>query len=141
MKNERLKKFFKKVHDPNNNIPEYLTIMIRPGKNIVDFKIKKEKSNILKIIAHQEDRKGWFLHSYHIPIGNLGLQDDAKDKEILPYLNDPRMITSDKATKDLLEEILRKFIEVLSERKNHFFRTERFKKKKELRVGTQLKGF
>jgi len=139
--NDRLKEFFKKIHNPKNSIPEYLTIVIRPGKNIMDFKIKKEKSILLKIIAHQEDRKGWFLHSYHIPIENLGLHDDAKNKEILPYLNEPRMITSDKATKDLLEEILRKFIEVLSERKNHFFRTERFKKKKEMRVGTQLKGF
>jgi len=138
---ERLKEFLKKIHNPKNKIPEYLTIVVRPGKKIMDIKIKKEESNILKIIAHQEDRKGWFLHSYHIPIGNLGLNDDAKNKEILPYLNDPRMITSDKATKDLLEEILRKFIEVLSERKTHFFRTERFKKKKEMRVGTQLKGF
>jgi hypothetical protein len=141
MKNERLKEFLKKIHNPKNKIPEYLTIIIRPGKNIMDFKIKKEKSNMLKVIAHQEDRQGWFLHSYHIPIKNLGLRDDSKNKEILLYLNDPRMITGDKATKDLVEEILRKFIEVLSERKNHFFRTERFKKKKELRVGTQLKGF
>ncbi|MFX0187404.1 MAG: hypothetical protein ACFE8A_06680 [Candidatus Hodarchaeota archaeon] len=141
MKNERLKEFLKKIHNPKNKIPEYLTITIRPGKNIMDFKIKKEKSNMLKVIAHQEDRKGWFLHSYHIPIKNLGLRNDSKNKEILPYLNDPRMITGDKATRDLVEEILRKYIEVLSERKNHFFRTERFKKKKELRVGTQLKGF
>ena len=139
--NEKLKDFLKKIHNPKNKIPEYLTIVVRPGKKIMDFKIKKEKSNILKIIAHQEDRKGWFLHSYHIPIGNLGLHNDAKNKEILPYLNDPRMITSDKATKDLLEEILRKFIEVLPEKKTHYFRTERFKKKKEMRVGTQLKGF
>ena len=139
--NDRLKEFLKKIHNSKNKIPEYLTIVVRPGKHIMEIKIKKEESNILKVIAHQEDRKGWFLHSYHIPIGNLGLQDDAKNKEILPYLNDPRMITSDKATKDLLEEILRKFIEILSERKTHFFRTERFKKKKEMRVGTQLKGF
>ena len=138
---ERLKEFLKKIHNPKNKIPEYLTIVVRPGKKIMDIKIKKEESNILKIIAHQEDRKGWFLHSLHIPLKNLGLQDDAKNKEILPYLNDPRMITSDKATKDLLEEILRKFIEVLPEKKKHFFRTERFKKKKEMRTGTQLKGF
>lgn len=107
----------------------------------MDFKIKKEKSNILKIIAHDDKSAGWFLHSYHIPIRNLGLSPDAKNKEILAYLNEPRRITSDRATKELMEEVLRKFIEVLSERKNHFFRTERFKKKKEFRVGTQLKGF
>ncbi|MFX1394110.1 MAG: hypothetical protein ACFFAH_11095 [Promethearchaeota archaeon] len=141
MKNDRLKEFFKKIHNPKNSIPEYLSIIVRRGKNIMDFKIKKEQSNILRLIAHQEDRKGWFLHSYHIPIMNFGLSDDAKNKEILPYLNDPRMITSDKATKDLIEEILRKYTEVLSERKSHFFRTERYKKKKEMKVGTQLKGF
>ena len=139
---DRLKEFLKKIHDPKNpKIPEYITITIRRGKNIMDFKIKKEKSNILKIIAHDDRQKGWFLHSYHIPLKNLGFSFDAKNKEILPYLNEPRRITSDRATKELMEELLRKFIEVLSERKNHFFRTERFKKKKEFRVGTTLKGF
>ena len=138
---DRLKEFLKKIHDSKNKIPEYVSIIVRPGKHIMDFKIKKESSNILKIIVHEESRKGWFLHSYHIPLKNFGLSEDAKNKEILPYLNEPRMITSDKTTKELIEELLRKYIEVLSERKSHFFRTERFKKKKELRVGTQVKGF
>ncbi|MHA1293106.1 MAG: hypothetical protein ACTSQJ_10590 [Promethearchaeota archaeon] len=139
--NERLKEFLKKIHDPKNNIPLYITINVRPGKRILDFKIKKEKSNILKIIAHEADRKGWFLHSYHIPIKNLGLNPDQKNKEFLPYLNDPRTITSDKFTKTLMEEIIRKYIEILPEKKKHFFMTQRFKKKKEFRVGTQMKGF
>ena len=141
--NQRLKEFFKKIHDSKNNIPIYATIMIRPGKNIMDFKIKKEESNILKIIAHESDRKGWFLHSYHIPIVNLGLPGDSNtsNKEILSILNNPREITRDKATRDLMEEILRKYIEVLSERKKHHFKTKRFKKKKEFKTGTQLKGF
>jgi len=141
MKNERLKEFLKKIHDPKGKIPEYISIIVRPGKNLMDLKIKKEKSDIVKIIAHEEDRSGWFLHSYHIPLKNLGLPEDTKNKEILPFLNNPNMITSDKATKEILEEILRKFIEILSERKNHFFRTERFKKKKEFKMGTQVKGF
>ena len=141
--NPRLKEFFKKIHDSKNNLPLYATIMIRPGKNIMDFKIKKEESNILKIIAHESDRKGWFLHSYHIPIVNLGLSGDSNtsNKEILAILNNPREITRDKATRDLMEEILRKYIEVLSERKKHYFKTKRFKKKKEFKTGTQLKGF
>jgi hypothetical protein len=138
---DRLKEFFKKIHDSKNKIPEYISIIVRPGKNLMDFKIKKEASNIIKLIAHQESIKGWFLHSYHIPIKNLGLTEDAKNKEILQYLNEPRMITSDKATRALMEEVLRKFIEVLPEKKNHFFRTQRFKKKKEMRMGTQVKGF
>jgi hypothetical protein len=139
--NERLGEFLKKIHDPKNDIPEYITIIVRPGKNIMDFKIKKESSNILKIIAHEEDRKGWFLHSYHIPLQNLGLTEDAKNKEILTLLNNPRDISRDKPTRDLIEEMLRKYIEILSERKNHFFKTKRFKKKKEFKTGTQLKGF
>ena len=138
---DRLKEFLKKIHDSKNKIPEYISIIVRPGKNLMDFKIKKEASNILKLIAHEESRKGWFLHSYHIPLKNIGLNEDAKNKEILNYLNEPRMITSDKATKLLMEEILRKYIEVLPEKKTHYFRTERFKKKKEMRMGTQVKGF
>ncbi len=139
--NERMKQFFKKIHNPKNSIPEYATIIIRPGKNIMDFKIKKEGSNILKIIAHQEDRRGWFLHSYHIPLRNLSLSEEAKNEDILAVLNEPRKITRDKTTRELMEEILRKFTEVLAERKKHYFKTERFKKKKEFKVGTQMKGF
>ncbi|MHA1272085.1 MAG: hypothetical protein ACTSVV_17740 [Promethearchaeota archaeon] len=138
--NERLKEFFKKIHDPKNKIPLYISIIIRPGKNILDFKIKKDDSNILKVTAHDDKQKGWFLHSYHIPIKNLGLSSEAKNKEILPYLNNPDLITSDKRTKELVAEILRKYVEVLAERKKHYFRTERFKKKKEFRVGMQPKA-
>ncbi len=139
--NERLREFLKKIHNPKNSIPEYASIIVRPGKKIMDFKIKKEGSNILKIIAHEEKRRGWFLHSYHIPLRNLGLSEEAKNKEILAIVNEPRKITRDKVTRDLVEDILRKYIEVLSERKKHYFKTERFKKKKEFKVGTQLKGF
>ncbi len=138
---DRLKEFFKKIHDTKSKIPDYASSIIRPGKNILDFKIKKEGSNILKIIAHDDQQTGWFLHSYHIPIKNLGISPDSKNKEILPYFNNPRMITGDKTTRDLLDEILRKFIEILAERKKHYFRTERFKKKKEFKTGTQMKGF
>lgn len=139
--NNRLKEFFKKIHDSKNTLPVYASIIIRPGKNILDFKIKKEESNILKIIAHESDRRGWFLHSYHIPLQNLGVSENSKNKEILAILNNPREITRDKATQDLMEELLRKYIEVLSERKRHYFKTKRFKKKKEFKTGTQLKGF
>ncbi len=139
--NERLKEFFKKIHNPKNNIPVYASIIVRPGKNIMDFKIKKEASNILKIIAHESNRRGWFLHSYHVPLQNLGLSETDSNKVILAILNNPREITRDKATRDLMEEILRKYTEVLSERKKHYFKTKRFKKKKEFKTGTQLKGF
>lgn len=138
---ERLKEFFKKIHDKKNKIPEYASIVIRPGHKILDFKIKKMSSNILKIMAHDDKQKGWFLHSYHIPVKNLGLDEGAKNKEILPYLNEPELITSDSATQELVDEIIRKYLEVLAERKKHHFRTERFKKKKEFRTGTQMKGF
>lgn len=138
---ERLKELLKKIHNPKNQIPEYVTIIIRPGKKILDIKIKKEDANILKVIAHEEKKSGWFLHSVHIPIKNLGLSSDAKDKEILEYLSEPSKITSSKPTRDYLEDILRKYLEILPEKKKHFFKTERFKKKKEFKVGAQLKGF
>lgn len=138
---ERLKEFYKKIHNPKSNIPEYISISIRPGKKLIDFKIKKEGSNILKIIAHDSKQKGWFSHSVHIPLKNLGLTFDSKNKDILQFLNEPRRITSNKPTKEYLEEILRKYIEILPEKKKHYFITQRFKKKKEFQSGTKLKGF
>ncbi|MFX0002610.1 MAG: hypothetical protein ACFFCY_05800 [Promethearchaeota archaeon] len=138
---KRLDSFYKKIHNPKNKIPEYITIIIRPGKKLIDFKIKKEEANILKVMAHDQKSSGWFLHSVHIPLKNLGLSYDSKDKEILEFLSQPSKITSSKPTKDYVENLLRKYVEILPEKKKHFFKTERYKKKKEFKTGTQLKGF
>ncbi len=138
---KKLEEFLKKIHDPKSKIPVYATIIIKPGKKLLDFKIKKEEANILKVIAHEEKKTGWFLHSVHIPLKNLGLSYESKDKEILEYLSDPNKITSSRPTKEYIEDILRKYLDILPEKKKHFFRTERFKKKKEFRTGAQLKGF
>ncbi|MFW9827784.1 MAG: hypothetical protein ACFFEY_09340 [Candidatus Thorarchaeota archaeon] len=140
MSNKRLDEFLKKIHDKKSKIPEYVSIIIKPGKKLIDFKIKKEDANILKVIAHEEKSSGWFLHSVHIPLKNLGLSFDSKDKEILEYLSDPTKINN-KPTRDYIEDILRKYLDILPEKKKHFFKTERFKKKKEFKTGTQLKGF
>ncbi|TKJ25380.1 MAG: hypothetical protein CEE42_07875 [Promethearchaeota archaeon Loki_b31] len=143
--NDKLKEFLKKIHDPKNNLPIYATIIVRPGKNILDFKIKKEEVNILKIIAHEEKKKkekstGWFTHSFHIPIKNLGLSADSKNKDILANLSNPNQI-SNKPTKAYVEDILRKYIDILPEKKKHYFKTQRYKKKKEMQTGVKLKGF
>lgn len=138
---EKLKQLYKKLHDSKNNIPEYISIIVRPGKKLIDIKIRKEAANILKVVAHDDKVAGWFLHSVHIPIRNLGLPEDAKNKDILTLLSEPNNITSNKETKEYVEEILRKYIEILPEKKKHYFKTERFKKKKEFKTGTQLKGF
>ncbi|MFX1327130.1 MAG: hypothetical protein ACFE91_03175 [Promethearchaeota archaeon] len=140
MSAKRLEGFFKKIHNPKNKIPEYVSIIVRPGKKLLDFKIKKEEENILKVIAHDKKSAGWFLHSVHIPLKNLGLSYESKDKEILEYLSDPNKIKN-KSTKEYIEDILRKYLDILPEKKKHFFRTERFKKKKEFKTGAQLKGF
>ena len=137
---DKLKEFYKKIHDSKNKIPIYASIIVRPGKKLADIKIKKEEDNILRIIAHEQKGKGWFVHSFHIPIKNLGLSDNAKDKEILSVLTDPSKIPY-KATKTAIEDILRKYIEILPEKKRYFFKTERFKKKKEIQTGIKLKGF
>ena len=137
---DQLKEFLKKIHDSKNKIPEYATIIVRPGKKLIEFKIKKESANILRIIAHEENRTGWFIHSFHIPIKNLGLPPDAKDKEILTYLTNPSKIAHSE-TKSFIEDILRKYIEILPEKKTHYFRTQRYKKKKEMQTGVKLKGF
>ena len=137
---KKLEVFLKKIHDPKSKIPEYATIIIRPGKKLIDIKIKKENANILKVLGHDQKSSGWFLHSVHIPLKNLGLSYDSKDKEILEYLSMPNNI-SNKPTKEYVEDILRKYVEILPEKKKHFFRTERFKKKKEFKTGAQLKGF
>ncbi|KKN12738.1 hypothetical protein LCGC14_1013450 [marine sediment metagenome] len=138
---EKLKEFLKKIHSPKNNIPVYCSVIVRPGKKLLDIKIKKEDANILRVIAHEDKKPGWFLHSVHIPLKNLGLSYNTKDKEILEYLSNPDKITSNNSTKKFIEQLLRKFIDILPEKKRHFFRTERFKKKKEYRTGAQLKGF
>ncbi|MFX1302955.1 MAG: hypothetical protein ACFFBV_04470 [Promethearchaeota archaeon] len=138
---KRLEEFLKKIHNPKNKIPEYATIIVRPGKKLLDFKIKKEEANILKVIAHDQKSSGWFLHSVHIPLKNLGLSYDSKNKEILDYLSEPSRITSNKFTKQYMEDLVRKYVDILPEKKKHFFKTERFKKKKEFKTGTQLKGF
>ena len=138
---EKLKKFYKKIHDKNSKIPVYASIIIKPGKKLLDFKIKKEEANILKVIAHDQKSSGWFQHSVHIPLKNLGLSYESKNKEILEYLSNPNKITSSKPTKEYIVDILRKYLDILPEKKKHFFRTERFKKKKEIRTGTQMKGF
>jgi len=137
---KKLDEFLKKIHNPKSQIPEYVSIIIKPGKKVVNIKIKKETENILKIIAHEENQTGWFLHSVHIPLKNLGLIYDSKDKEILEYLSDPIKI-GNKPTREYVENILRKYLDILPEKKKHFFKTERYKKKKEFKTGAQLKGF
>ena len=142
---EKLKEFLKKIHDPKNNLPIYATIIVRPGKKVVDIKIKKEEANILRVIVHEEKRKkekstGWFVHSFHIPIKNIGLPPNAKNKEILAILSNPNKIPN-KTTKIFVEDILRKYINILPDKKKHYFMTERYKKKKVMQTGVKLKGF
>lgn len=137
---DKLDEFYKKIHSSKNNLPVYLSIIVRPGKKLLDFKIKKEDANILRVIAHEEKTTGYFIHSFHIPIKNIGLNPDAKDKEILSVLSNPVKIPH-KATKAFVEDILRKYINILPEKKKHFFKTERYKKKKEMQTGVKLKGF
>ena len=137
---EKLKEFLKKIHDPKNNLPIYATIIVRPGKKVVDIKIKKEEANILRVIVHEEKSSGWFVHSFHIPIKNIGLKPNAKNKEILANLSNPNKIPN-KTTKIFVEDILRKYINILPDKKKHYFMTERYKKKKVMQTGVKLKGF
>ncbi|MHA2179999.1 MAG: hypothetical protein ACXAAH_01105 [Promethearchaeota archaeon] len=137
---KKLDEFLKKIHNPKSSIPEYASIIVKPGKKVLDIKIKKEPENILKVIAHEENQTGWFLHSVHIPLKNLGFSHSSKDKEILEHLSEPYKIKN-KLTKDYVEKILRKYLSILPEKKKHFFKTERFRKKKDFKTGAQLKGF
>lgn len=137
---EKLKEFYKKIHNSKNNIPIYATILVRSARKLLDIKIRKEPENILRVIAHDEKKTGWFIHSFHIPIKNLGLSPDSKDKEILAHLSNPSKVPN-KATREFVEDILRKYINILPEKKRYYFKTERFKKKKEFQTGVKLKGF
>ncbi|MEJ2251845.1 MAG: hypothetical protein P8Y70_13775 [Candidatus Lokiarchaeota archaeon] len=138
---DKLKEFLKKIHSSSNQIPRYITITVKEGKKVIDMKIRREKSKILKVTAHEKAKKGWFLHSFHIPIKNLGLSEDSKNKEILSYLNEPSKILRDKYTSELMEDILRKYGEIRAERKKHYFRTERFRVQRDLTMGTKMKSF
>lgn len=137
---ERLKEFYKKIHNPKNDIPIYATILVRSARKLLDIKIRKEPENIFRVIAHDEKKTGMFIHSFHIPIKNLGLSPGSKDKEILAHLSNPSKIPN-KTTKEFVEDILRKYINILPEKKRYYFKTERFKKKKEFQTGVKLKGF
>ena len=137
---EKLKELLKKIHDPKNKVPDYISIIVRPGKKLMEIKIKKEVVNILRVLAHEEKSKGFFTHSFHIPLKNIGLTSDAKDKEILAILSNPIKIPN-KETKAFVEDILRKYYDILPEKKKHYFKTERYKKKKEFQTGVKLKGF
>jgi len=137
---EKLKEFLKKIHSDKNDIPIYASIIVRPGKKVVDIKIKKEEANILKVIIHEEKSSGWFIHSFHIPIKNIGLAPKAKNKEILANLSNPNKIPN-KTTRVFVEDILRKYINILPDKKKHYFVTERYKKKKIMQTGVKLKGF
>jgi hypothetical protein len=138
---DKIKEFLNKISDTKNELPYYVNILVRPGKKVYDFKIKKLSSKILKLTAHEEQR-GWFTRSYHIPIENLGLTLDAKKKEVLRLLNDPKQVF-DRDTTEVLEEILRKYEEILpgSGIGKFNFKTSRFKKRKEWKMGVQKKGF
>jgi len=138
---EKLKDFLGKITDPKNDLPYYLNILVKPGKKVLDFKIKKLSSKILKINAHEE-KKGWFVRSYHIPMENLNLSLDAKKKEVLRLLNEPKQV-SNRDTRDVLEEVLRKYEEIHqgSGVGKFNFKTSRFKKKKDWKMNVQKKGF
>ena len=142
---DQLAEFLKKIHDSKNNLPAYITIIVRPGKKLIAIKIKKEEANIVKVLAHEEKKKkqkstGYFTHSFHIPIKNIGLTPNAKNKEILAILSNPVRIAN-KTTRSFVEDILRKYINILPDKKKHYFVTERYKKKKEMQTGVKLKGF
>lgn len=140
---DKYEEFVDRIHDKKNEIPEYISIIIREGKKkeIIDVKIRKLESKVIKILVHEQEKKGWYAHSYHIPLKNLGLPEDAKNKQILPYLNHPAKIMSDKATQGIVKELIEKYVEVISERKKHFFHTARYKVKKDYSGGRKMKAF
>lgn len=141
MSEDKLKEFLSKITDSKNELPYYLNILVKSGKKLFDFKIKKLPSNILKLTAH-EDKSGWFVRSYHIPLDNLVLTLDSKKKEVLRLLNEPKKVFN-RDTREVLEEILRRYEEILqgSGTGKFNFKTSRFKKKKEFKMGVQKKGF
>lgn len=141
MSEDKLKEFLSKITNPKNDLPYYLNILIKTGKKLYDFKIKKLPSNILKLTAHDE-KGGWFVRSYHIPLDNLVLTLDSKKKEVLRLLNEPKQVFN-RDTREVLEEILRRYEEIFqgSGIGKFNFKTSRFKKKKEWKMGVQKKGF
>lgn len=141
MSEDKLKEFLSKITNAKNELPYYLNILVKPGKKLFDFKIKRLPSNILKLTAH-EDKSGWFVRSYHIPLDNLALTLDSKKKEVLRLLNEPKKVFN-RDTREVLEEILRRYEEILqgSGTGKFNFKTSRFKKKKEFKMGVQKKGF
>ena len=88
-------------------------------------------------------------NGFEIPvlgIGTYGMGGDkdsadySKDKDILSQLVNPIRIPN-KETRSFVEDILHKYIDILPDKGSQFFKTQRFKKKKEIQTGVKLKGF
>ncbi len=138
---KKLKDLLSKITDEKSALPYYLNILVKSGKKVLDYRIKKLPSKILKLTGHS-DGGGWFVRSYHIPIDNINVTLDAKKKEVQEILNNPKRV-SDKDTREILDEILRKYEDIQpgSGTGKFNFKTSRFKKRKDYKMGAQKKGF
>lgn len=112
-----------------------LLVKIREAKDIIDLQIKEEDEGIFKLRVHSTNEKypKWYTYGYLIDLKNLRLnyKDIKNQNEILEILSNPNNIVH-KSTNQLVDRFNKDYGGVFPEgRKKLFWRTERFKKKKD----------
>ncbi len=110
-------------------------VMIRAAKEVVEIRATEESDGILKIRVHTLNEKlpKWFTHGYIIDGLNLGFdfsKKRVKKKALLRHLDEPRNIR-DPETRRLIDQFHKDFDGIVShKRKWPYFKTQRFKKRK-----------
>ncbi|MHA1719122.1 MAG: hypothetical protein ACTSWX_05855 [Promethearchaeota archaeon] len=129
---DELKKIIKTRTNKKAN-PVCIFVKVREAKDIVDLKMK-ETDGVLELRVHStnEHFPKWYTHGYLIAIPNLRLnyKDIKKKEQILDVLTNPNRIKQP-FTKQLISKLDKDFGGIISDGKKLFFKTEKFKKKKD----------
>lgn len=131
---QELKKFVKSKTSKKSDEVCAL-VKIRDAVDITDVQIKDESDGIYKIRVHSTNEKypKWYTYGYLIALKNLRLdfKEVKKQKQVLDVLSNPNAVVH-KPTSQLLDKFDKDFGGVFPDGKGKlFFRTERFKKKKD----------
>jgi hypothetical protein len=130
---KQLKKLIK-ARTKGKEEPVYIFIKVREAKDVADLMIKDSENGIIELRVHSTNDKypKRYTHGYLIDVKNLRLNyKDIKSKEqILDFLLNPNKIVHS-ATKQIISKLDKDFGGIIPDGKKLFFKTERFKKKKD----------
>ncbi|MBN2150454.1 MAG: hypothetical protein JW839_03305 [Candidatus Lokiarchaeota archaeon] len=123
----------------------YVTISIVQYKkgDIIEQREKTDNEGIVEVRTHSKKestsmdgkvtkKETWKTTEYRIPLFKLGLTAEASKSDILKVLNDPAHITN-KAVSEILKKLRDDYdgIKPSNFSQKYFFKTERFKKRRD----------